>query len=411
MSMSKLLMCGRLFDAVDGTTRERMAVVVEKDRITGVMPQAQVRPGQGDEVVDLSGAFVMPGLIDAHVHLAMSGFSAIREPDEPAEFVAAKALKNARDNLMGGFTTVRDEGYFTIQGCQALRDAINAGFAEGPRVFTSGMVITQTAGHLEPRWTQERFGIQTFKPVNVANTPGEVVAAARQMLKMGADQIKIMVTGGVLSRGTNVGEQNMSDEEIAAAVSVGRMHNRVVSAHAHGTEGIRAAARAGVTVIEHCTTVDDEGIRLMVENSVALVPTFSVLKLIAEKGPEAGVSADAVGKSAALAPRHLENVKKAYDAGVRVVFGTDTGTPLGYHGRQHQEFVLMDEAGITRADILLSATRYAAELLRMDDALGTLEPGKFADIVAIKGDPLADMAHMANIAFIMKGGSIYKNEA
>lgn len=409
--MPKLLMCGKLFKATDGQTHEHMALVVEKNRIIRVMPIDQVTPGPEDEVVDLSGFFVMPGLIDAHVHLAMSGFSAIREPDEPAEFVAAKALKNAKDNLMGGFTTVRDEGYFTIQGCQALRDAINAGFAEGPRIFTSGMVITQTAGHLEPRWTQERFGVQTFKPVNVANTPGEVVAAARQMLKMGADQIKIMVTGGVLSKGTNVGEQNMSDAEIAAAVSVGRMHNRAVSAHAHGTEGIRAAARAGVTVIEHCTTVDDEGIRLMVENGVALVPTFSVLKLIAEDGPAAGVSMDAVEKSAALVPKHLENVKKAYDAGVRVIFGTDTGTPLGYHGRQHLEFVLMDKAGISKTDILLSATRYAAELMRMDDGIGTLEPGKFADIVAIKGDPFRDMADMANIAFIMKDGVIYRNEA
>ena len=198
------------------------------------------------------------------------------------------------------------------------------------------MVITQTAGHLEPRWTQERFGIQTFKSVNVANTPGAVVTAARQMLKMGADQIKTMVTGGLLSRGANVGEQNMSDEEIAA--------------------------RAGVTVIEHCATVDDEGIRLMAENAVALAPTFSVLKLIAEKGPEAGVSADAVGKSAALAPRHLENVKKAYDAGARVVFGTDTGTPLGYHGRRHQESVLMEEAGITEPDILLSASPRASSM-------------------------------------------------
>ena len=325
--------------------------------------------------------------------------------------MAAKALKNARDNLLGGFTTVRDEGYFTVQGCQSIRDAINAGFAEGPRIFTSGMVITQTAGHLEPRWTQERFGFQTFKPVNVANTPGEVVTAARYMLKMGADQIKIMVTGGVLSKGTNVGEQNMSDEEIQAAVSVGKMHDRVVSVHAHGTEGIKAAARAGVTVIEHCTTVDEEGIALMVKNKVALVPTFIVLKLIAEKGAAAGVSADAVGKSAALAPKHLMNVKKAYDAGVRVVFGTDTGTPLGYHGTQHLEFVLMDQAGIAKKDILLSATRYAAELLRWQADIGTLEAGKFADIVALPGDPFTDMADMAHISFIMKDGRIYKQQA
>jgi imidazolonepropionase-like amidohydrolase len=409
--MAKVLLCGKLFDAIEGNVQENMAVVIEGKHIRQVISQASFQASPEDELVDLSDRFVMPGLIDAHVHLAMSGFASIKEPDEPAEFVAAKALKNARDNLMGGFTTVRDEGYFTVQGCQSIRDAINAGFAEGPRIFTSGMVITQTAGHLEPRWTQERFGFQTFKPVNVANSPDEVVTAARYMLKMGADQIKIMVTGGVLSKGTNVGEQNMSDEEIRAAVSVGKMHDRVVSVHAHGTEGIKAAARAGVTVIEHCTTVDDEGIALMVQNNVALVPTFIVLKLIAEKGAAAGVSADAVGKSAALAPQHLHNVKKAYDAGVRVVFGTDTGTPLGYHGTQHAEFILMEQAGIAKKDILLAATRYAAELLRWQADIGTVEVGKFADIVALQGDPFADMAAMANITFIMKDGDIYKHQA
>ena len=174
--MRKLVLCGKLFDAVDGSVRENMAIIVEQDRITEITPKAGLAIRPDDELIDLSRHFVMPGLIDAHVHLGMSGFPAIREPDEPAEFVAAKALKNAKDNLLGGFTTVRDEGYFTIQGCQSIRDAINAGFATGPRIFTSGMVITQTAGHLEPRWTQERFGFQTLKPVNVANTPGEVVS-------------------------------------------------------------------------------------------------------------------------------------------------------------------------------------------------------------------------------------------
>ncbi len=409
--MRKLVLCGKLFDAVDGSVRENMAIIVEQDRITEITPKAGLAIRPDDELIDLSRHFVMPGLIDAHVHLGMSGFPAIREPDEPAEFVAAKALKNAKDNLLGGFTTVRDEGYFTIQGCQSIRDAINAGFATGPRIFTSGMVITQTAGHLEPRWTQERFGFQTLKPVNVANTPGEVVAAARHMLKMGADQIKIMVTGGVLSKGTNVGEQNMSDEEIQAAVSVGKMHDRVVSAHAHGTEGIKAAARAGVTVIEHCTTVDDEGIELMLKNKVALVPTFIVLKLIAEKGAAAGVSMDAVEKSAALVPMHLHNIKKAYDAGVRVIFGTDTGTPLGYHGKQHQEFVLMEQAGIAKTDILLAATRYASELLGWQADIGTLEPGKYADIVALPGDPFESMEAMKQISFVMKGGQIHLKRA
>ena len=409
--MPTILLCGKLFDAVSGGVKERMAITIDGNRITQVQPQSALPETPAENVVDLSDKFVLPGLIDAHVHLGMSGLPAIKEPDEPAEFVAAKALRNARADLLGGFTTVRDEGYFTAQGCQSIRDAINAGIAEGSRIFTSGMVITQTAGHLEARYTQERFGFASFKPVNVANTPGEVVAAARFMLKMGADQIKVMVTGGVLSKGTNVGEQNMSEEEILAAVAVGKMHNRVVSAHAHGTEGIKAAARAGVTVIEHCTTVDDEGIELMLRNHVTLVPTFLVLKLLSEEGAAKGVSEDAVSKSAALAPKHMVNVKKAYDAGVRVVFGTDTGTPLGCHGKQHGEFALMTQAGISSVDTLLAATRHAAELLRWQNELGTVEAGKLADIVAVDGDPLKDMASMARVAFVMKDGRIYRHEA
>jgi imidazolonepropionase-like amidohydrolase len=406
--MLQVLLCGALFDAVDGSVKKNMAVLIDENRIAAIEPQASFIIPEDARVVDLGKHFVMPGLIDAHVHLAFCGTPALSEMTQPVEFVAAKALKNAKDNLMGGFTTVRDEGYVSAQGCQNIRDAINAGIAQGSRIFTSGLVITQTAGHLEPSYTQERFGFQSFKPVNVANCPDEVVAAARFMLKMGADQIKIMVTGGVLSKGTNVGEQNMSNEEIRAAVAVGKMHGRVVSAHAHGTEGIKAAAREGVTVIEHCTTIDDEGIDLMVKNGVSLVPTFTVLKVLAEKGAANGVSADAVGKSAALAPKHMENVKKAYEAGVRIVFGTDTGTPLGYHGMQHGEFALMVQAGISVQDALLSSTRYAAELLQWQNSIGTIEKNKLADIVAIDGDPFVAIQDMEKVAFIMKDGHIYK---
>ncbi|MEE0410052.1 MAG: amidohydrolase family protein, partial [Clostridia bacterium] len=204
---------------------------------------------------------------------------------------------------------------------------------------------------------------------------------------------------------------NMSYEEIVAAVEVGKMHNRVVSCHAHGTAGILAAAKAGITSIEHCTMVDDECIDYMLKNNVAAVPTLIVLHVLAD-GLSKGVAKSAVDKAAFLLPKHSDNIGNAYRRGVRCVFGTDTGTPLGLHGYQHREFLYMVEAGITPEDTLLAATRYAAELLKWEDKVGTIEVGKMADIVAVDGNPLANMSVMTrdNIKLVVKDGTVYKNE-
>lgn len=406
--MAKVIKCGELFCAIDGSVRKNAVVVVEDNRITAVQDAAEYVEKPEDEVLDLSTQFVMPGLIDTHVHLGFGGKPSLVEVHEAPEIVAVKAMKNAQLDLLGGFTTVRDEGYPTLTGCALLREAIEGGVFSGPRIFTSGMYITPTAGHLDFRHADETSGFKSFKPINIADGPEEVREAARYMLKYGADQIKVLVTGGVLSPGNEPGEQNMSVEEIQAAVEVARMHGKIVSAHAHGTAGIHAAAVAGVDVVEHGTLVDEETIHIMAAKKIAIVPTFIVLKVVSEKGPQAGIPDFAVRKAAAMVSSHLSNIKKAYDAGVRIVFGTDCGTPLTPHGTQAGEFALMAQAGISPADVLLGATRYAAELLKWEKDLGTLAAGKLADIVAVPRNPLQDMSAMQEVSFVMKDGVVYK---
>lgn len=406
--MPKIIKCGKLFCAADRSVQRDAVVIVDGNKIAAVKPAAGYTPGPGDEVIDLAGKFVLPGLIDTHVHLGFAGHTSLVEVTEPPELVAMKALRNAHLDLLGGFTTVRDEGYPTITGCAHLRDLINAGVFPGPRIFLSTMYITQTAGHIDLRRPNETLGFDPYRPLNIADSPDQVRAAARLMLKYGADQIKVLVTGGVLSPGNEPGEQNMSLEEIRAAVEVAAMHGKITSAHAHGTAGIRAAVLAGVSVVEHCTLVDADTVKLMLEQGTAIVPTFNVLKVVAEKGPAAGIPDFAVRKAAALVGSHRANIKRAYDAGVRILFGTDCGTPLTPHGTQAVEFEQMVGAGIPPADALLGATRYAAELLRWDDRVGTVAAGKLADLVAVDGDPLEDIGVLKNVAFVMKDGQIYK---
>jgi len=407
--MPKVIKCGQLFCAIDGSVRKNAVIVIDGNRISEVKALDDYTPRPGDEIIDLGGKFVLPGLIDAHVHIGFAGHTSLVEATEPPELVAIKAMRNAHLDLLGGFTTVRDEGYPTITGCAHSRARINAGMFPGPRIFNSAMYITQTAGHLDFRRPAETQGFDPYKPPNVADSPDEVRFAARLMLKYGADQIKILVTGGVLSPGNEPGEQNMSLEEIRAAVEVAAMHGKITSAHAHGTAGIKAAALAGVSVIEHCTLVDAETVAIMVEKGIAIVPTFNVLKVVAEKGPAAGIPDFAVRKAAALVGSHRANINPAYDAGVRIVFGTDCGTPLTPHGTQAVEFEQMVAAGIPPADAILGATRYAAELLRWDDRVGTIAAGRFADIIAVDGNPLNDIAVLKNVVFVMKDGKIYKN--
>jgi imidazolonepropionase-like amidohydrolase len=408
--MSVAIKCGKLFDATDGKVLQNKVIRVDGSKIKEVVDLNAFKPAQGEEIYDFSDKFVMPGLIDGHVHIAFGGGLSISEVNEPAGLVAMKSLRNVQADLLAGFTTVRDLGYPTVRGSQCIRDAINQGIVWGPRIFTSGMYITQTGGHMSTTYPQDAFGQQCFKPVNSADGPYEVRAACRTMLKYGVDYLKIMVTGGVYSNSGDVGGQNMDYDEIKAAVDVAKMHHVKISCHAHGTAGIRDAARAGISSIEHCTLADDEGIDYMLKNKVLAVPTLLTFRGVMLHGKERGISDSIVAKASFLAPQHAANIRKMYDRGVRCLFGTDTGTPLMVHGQQHGEFKCMVDAGITPEDTLLGATRYCAEFMDWNDRVGTIEAGKLADIVAIDGDPLADMSVMApqNIDFVMKDGVIYK---
>ena len=408
--MKAAIKCGKLFSARDGNAEKNKVVRVEGSKITEVISAEDYKPLPGEELIDLSDKFVMPGLIDGHVHIAFGGGLSISEVNEPEALVCVKAVRNVQDDLMGGFTTVRDLGFTSVRGSQCIRDAVNKGITWGPRIFTSGMYITQTGGHMSTSYPQDSFGQQNFKPVNSADGPYEVRTACRTMLKFGVDFLKIMVTGGVYSNSGDIGGQNMDYDEIKAAVDVAKMHNVVISCHAHGTSGIKDAARAGISSIEHCTLADDECIDYMLENNVCAVPTLLTIRGVMTHGKERGVGDATVAKAAFLSPQHAKNIKKIYERGVRCLFGTDTGTPLMVHGKQHGEFKCMTEAGISPEDTLLGATRYCAEFMKWDDRLGTIEPGKLADITAINGDPLNDMGDLSteNISFVMKDGEIYK---
>lgn len=408
--MSKVLICGMLFDATDGQVKTNQAVYVEGNKIVDVI-SAEGIAFNDDEIIDLSDKFVMPGLIDAHVHIGYAAGKAITERTEAPEVVVTKAVRNARENLKGGFTTVRDMNFPTVTGSPAIRDAINQGWMPGPRIFSCGHAITQTGGHTAITYTQERFGQLVPKPIGTCDSPDEVRTAARTMLKFGADQLKLMVTGGVTSPSGAVGAQNMSYEEIVTAVEVAKMHDCLVSVHAHGTSGILDSAKAGVSSIEHCTMADEECADYMAKNNIVAVPTLIVIQLLAN-GADKGVAESTVEKAKFLAPLHAKNIRMLYERGIRCVFGTDSGTPLGIHGHQHAEFSYMLNAGISKEDVLLSATRYAAELIRWDDKLGSIETGKLADIIAIDGNPMNDMGvmHRDNISFIMKDGVIYKDK-
>ncbi len=407
----KVIKCGKLFNAVDGSAEVGKIIRIEDNVISEVLDGKNYTPSQGEEIIDLSDKFVMPGLVDGHVHIAFCGGLSITEVNEPGDLVDMKALRNVQADLMAGFTTLRDLGYPTPRGSQCIRDAINSNIVWGPRIFTSGMYITQTGGHMAAQYPQDAFGQQTFKPINTADGPYEVRTACRAMLKYGVDFLKIMVTGGVYSNSGDIGGQNMDYDEIKAAVDVARMHHVKISCHAHGASGIRDAARAGISSIEHCALADDECIDLMLKNNVIAVPTLLTFRGVMETGKQRGCPDSIVAKAAFLAPRHAANIRRMYERGVTCLFGTDTGTPLMVHGQQHGEFKCMTDAGISPTDTLLGATRRWAEFMGWEKRLGTIEAGKLADIIAVNGDPLVDMGVMdaKNIGFVMKDGVVYKS--
>jgi imidazolonepropionase-like amidohydrolase len=404
-----LIHAGRLVDAVADRPLTERTVVVEAGKIVAI-ERGYRAAGAGDTVVDLRGSTVMPGWTDMHVHIT-SEYKRTSELDRfrtDAPDVAIDGVMYARRTLLAGFTSVRDLGDSFLASL-ALRDAINAGKVPGPRIYAAGKSIATTGGHADPTngWADFLNGRPDAHD-GVINGPVAAAQAVRQRYKDGSDVIKITATGGVLSIAKNGLNPQFTEEEIRAIVTTARDYGFTVAAHAHGAEGMKRAVRAGVDSIEHGTFMDDETIALMKQKGTWYVSTISAGRWVGDRSREDGFFPTVVRPKAALVGPQIQNTfAKAWKAGVRIMFGTDTG--VSAHGDNALEFVYMVESGMPALDAIKSATIVPARFLGVDDRLGTLEPGKLADIVAVPGDPLSDISAMTRVNFVMKDGVIHKS--
>lgn len=405
--MKKVIFCGGLFTATDESVQKDMAIVIEGNKILEIVPAAQAKAIEG-EVIDLSDKFVMPGMIDAHCHINMDGNAGITAvcTEQSQGDITIDTVINAKKNLMAGFTSVRDEGDFQFTAI-AVRDAVNAGKIAGPRIMTSGMAITGTGGHADSHFSPDVTGKTTLGVV--INSADEARAAARYNFKYGADQLKIMATGGVMSLGDDPKCSELTFEEMRAAIEIAESRGRITSAHAHGSDGIKIAVRAGITSIEHGMLMDDECVELMAQYGTYLIPTIIAAKNIAE-APQGVLPGWMVEKAQLVLAGHKENLRKCREANIKIGFGSDAGTSFNYHGQQTVELALMVDFGFTPAQTLIAATRVNSQLMRWDDRVGTLEAGKLADVVAFDASPLEDITTAQKASFVMKDGCVYKKD-
>ncbi|MEM9553428.1 MAG: amidohydrolase family protein [Acidobacteriota bacterium] len=402
-----LIHAGRLIDGRSDEVAAERTLVVRDGRIEEIV--AGYRPAAaGETVIDLRAATVLPGLIDLHTHLTNEGseHSYVERFRLEAGHYAIRSVVYAERTLRAGFTTVRDVGdRYNLS--VPLRDAIASGLIVGPRVFTSTKSLATTGGHADPTNGMRRDLMGDPGPRNgVVNGVEDARKAVRQRYKEGADLIKITATGGVLSVAASGQNPQFTDEELDAIITTANDYGFHVAAHAHGAEGMKRAIRAGVRTVEHGSYLDDEGMDLMIEHGTYLVPTLLAGDHVASKAEIEGYYPEVVRrKAAAIGPVMQSTFAKAYARGVRIAFGTDSG--VSPHGENGREFALMVEAGMPAMEAIQSATRVAAEVLDQQDELGTLEAGKLADVIAVAGDPLADVTELERVIFVMKGGSVH----
>jgi len=402
--------CGTLLAVPGEEPLREVTLLIEGGEVVGVEPGYQHHEGARE--IDLRNKFVMPGLIDCHTHITgelQSKEEGLRRAlSEEVTHSAIDGTVYARRTLMAGFTTVRNVGS-AGSDIYALRDRIASGFVVGPRILAAGQAVGVTGGHADgTNGISPILRPETGPMEGIADGPYEVRRAVRERIKRGSDLIKITATGGVLSNTAAGVDQQMFDDELRAAVETAHSMGRKIAAHAHGTNGINAALRAGVDSIEHGTYLDDESIKLFLEHGAYLVPTIHAGKFVAAKAEEPGYFNDAIrAKAAAVGPQIQGSFAKAYKAGVKIAFGTDVG--VGEHGTNWLEFVYMTEAGMPNSEALASATVAAADLLGISDLVGTLETGKRADLIAVGGDPLTDIHAMGDVVFVMKGGQVFKD--
>ena len=400
-----ILRPGRVLDVRTGELRANQAIIVEGDKITQIVASGDVKPAASDTTIDLPDATVLPGLIDAHTHLTFDlsslGYQGL------AISTAREALhgaRNAKRTLEAGFTTVRNVGardYADI----ALRDAINDGDVVGPRILASGPALGITGGHCDENLLPPAFH---FQGGGVADGIEGVQHKVREVIKYGADVIKICATGGVLSKGDDPNASQYTLEEMKAIVADAHRLGRKVAAHAHGAEGVRWASEAGVDSVEHGHLMDDAAVATLKKNGTYLVPTLFLTEYMLQNLDRTDVPEFSRQKMRMVAAAAQQNAKKAFAAGVKVAFGTDAA--VYPHGLNAGEFHVYVKLGMTPLAAIQTATINAADLLGWSKQVGTLESGKFADLIAVDGDPTKDVTTLEHVKFVMKGGVVYKND-
>jgi len=399
-----IVRAGHLLDVRTGKTLTNQAIVIEGGKIVSVGPDSGANADATTQVIDLSSKTVLPGLIDAHTHVTFNprfGYDtlAISVPRE-----ALIGAKNARLTLLAGFTSIRNVGANAFSDV-ALRDAINAGDVPGPRIDASGPALGITGGHCDNNLLPYEYHATE---IGVADGVENVQHKVREVIKYGADVIKICATGGVLSLGDDPQHSQFTQEELRAIVADAHRLGRKVAAHAHGAEGIRWASEAGVDSIEHGSYIDDAAIAAMKQHGTYLVPTLYLADWFMENAPKTGVPPQMLAKAQVVLPAARKNIAHAFASGVKVGFGTDAA--VYPHGLNAHEFAVMVKLGLSPLQAIQAATVNDADLLGWSDKVGVLEANHYADIIAVDGDPLQDVTTLERVKFVMKGGVVYKNE-
>ena len=399
---------GRFVDVEKGQVLRDQVILVRGERVEAVRP-ASARMPAGVRVIDLSRYTVLPGLIDCHTHLIgdTESFGAGAPLERSGAQEALYGVRNAQKTLLAGFTTVRDVGAYRAFVDVALRDAINDDIVPGPRMAVAGTYITVSSGGGDVTGLAPDVTLPPDMRLGVANSATEVRQRVREMLNGGTDLIKVIATGAVLTRGSNPGVAEYSEEELRAAVEEAAKYGARVAAHAHGAEGIKYAVRAGVASIDHGSLIDDEGVRLMKERGTYLAADIYNGDYIATEGKRLGWPAEFLRKNDETTEAQRQGFRKAVAAGVRIAYATDAG--VYPHGLNARQLPYMVRYGMTPMGALRSATIDAARLIGWEDRVGSIAPGKFADIIAVEGDALADLSRFMQVPFVMKGGTVYKS--
>lgn len=406
LASGTVLDCARLIDVENGKILKNQQILIEGERITAVGKKVDI----GEDTNRISLDTCLPGLMDMHVHLdgQLSRNGYIKRFQNNAADQALLAAHYANISLQAGFTTVRNPGD-AYNSTIALRNAIAAGVATGPRIFSAGKTLATTGGHGDPTngFRHDMMG-DPGPEAGVVNSAEDARKAVRQRYKDGADFIKITATGGVLSLAKDGRNPQFTTEELDAIIATANDYGFHVAAHAHGAEGIKRAVSAGVRSIEHGTYMDDEIAQLMIEKGTYYVPTISAGMFVAEKAAEDDYFPAVVRpKAAEVGPQIAGTFAMAYRAGVTIAFGTDCG--VSPHGSNALEFVYMVENGMPAMEAIQSATLTTARLLEQQNELGSISAGKLADIIAVDGDPVEDISVLGDVSFVMKGGAVYKN--